>query len=167
MTRPSVSPGRVIRTADLGLLLICIASACGEKRFEPPGDGSRVAQAGAQFSDASFDSIQWTDREAMLVVGAAVYSATCRDCHGVMGEGDTDYARSRSLEVPSLVQPEWPYDDNLAAVRLLVFSGHTGGMPTHGIAGITLREIDAVSRYVLEQLRPEVQGNSQSLPPGR
>ena len=48
--------------------------------------------------------------------------------------------------------------DQPDSVRRRVFVGHVAGMPTWGVAGITQREIDAVSFYVLESLRPEVLG---------
>ncbi len=152
--------GRVRFTPTALVLMVAAwgTNGCGEKEFEPPSDSERVGNAEAQFDPSWFDTIQWADRDAMLLDGAAVYAATCRDCHGTVGHGQTEYARSRNLDVPSLVEPDWPYRDNLPAVRQLVFSGHSGGMPTHGIAGISVREIDAVSRYLLDQLRPEVLG---------
>ena len=142
------------------------APGCGEKEFDPPPEADRVGSAEAQFDAAAFDTLTWTSRDTMLLEGAATWAATCRDCHGSMGRGDTEYARSRNLDVPSLVTAEWPYADNLPAVRLLIFSGHTGGMPTHGIAGITVREIDAVARYLLEQLRPEILDADTGTSPG-
>jgi len=141
------------------IALVCVfACACGKKEFEPPSERARLDEAGAQFDPTWFDTIQWADRERMLVEGAAVYAATCRDCHGMLGKGGTAYAATRRLAVPSLVEPEWPYENDLPGVRRLTFGGHSGGMPTHGISGITAREIDAVARYLLEQLRPEVLG---------
>lgn len=140
----------------LAVVVAVLSWGCGPKEFQPPPEDERVEGAAAQLDANAFDSIAWDDTERMLVEGAAVYAATCRDCHGVMGEGSTEYAATRRLAVPSLVLEDWPYASDLPAVRRLVFSGHSGGMPTHGIAGISLREIDAVSRYLLEQLRPEV-----------
>jgi mono/diheme cytochrome c family protein len=147
--------------------LIAVTLACGKKEFEPPEDGARVSEAASQFDAAWFDTIDWEDREQMLIDGASVYASTCRVCHAMMGEGGTAYAATRRLAVPSLVGQDWQYSDDLPAVRRLVFSGHGGGMPTHGIAGISLREIDAVSRYLLEQLRPEVLSGSAAEPPDR
>jgi len=103
-----------------------------------------------------FDTLEWESRDRMLVTGAALFGADCRDCHGSLGRGGTAYASEHGLDVPSLVEPAWQYDGNLDAVRRLIFTGHTGGMPTHGIAGLTAREIDAVARYIVEQLRPEI-----------
>lgn len=145
--------------APTGVAIVLLTGlACGKKEFEPPSNGERVSEAASQFDPAWFDTIDWTDREQMLIDGASVYASSCRDCHATMGEGGTAYAATRRLAVPSLVGAEWEYRDDLPAVRRLIFSGHAEGMPTHGIAGISLREIDAVSRYLLEQLRPEVLG---------
>jgi len=144
-------------TAPVGVCaLLVLTLACGKKEFEPPANGTRVGEASSQFDPAWFDTIQWTNQEQMLIDGASVYASNCRDCHGRMGAGGTEYAATRRLAVPSLVGEGWEYRDDLPAVRRLVFSGHAAGMPTHGVAGISLREIDAVSRYLLEQLRPEV-----------
>jgi hypothetical protein len=76
----------------------------------------------------------------------------------MLGDGGTDYARQRNLDVPSLVEPDWEFRDDLEGTRRRVFVGHADGMPIWGVAGISPREIDAVSYYVLEVLRPEVLG---------
>lgn len=154
MKRPRWGVGLLARAGWLAL--VTLALGCGKKEFEPPSDETRVSEAVADFDPAWFDTIEWADNEQMLIDGASVYASTCRDCHGTMGAGGTAYAATRQLAVPSLVSENWEHRDDLPSVRRIVFSGHLGGMPTHGIAGISLREIDAVARYVLEQLRPEV-----------
>ena len=138
--------------------LAVAAAACGPKTFDPPAEGERVLEASMAFSPAAFDTIDWPDRSRMLVTGAAIYGADCRDCHGPEGRGGTAYAEEHRIDPPSLVREDWPFEGDLDAVRQVVFTGHVGGMPTHGIAGLTPRQIDAVSRYLVEQLRPEVSG---------
>ena len=59
-----------------------------------------------------------------------------------------------------MVDPDWEFRDDLEGTRRRVFVGHPAGMPTWGVAGISPREIDAVSHYVLGVLRPEVLGGS-------
>ena len=142
----------------LALLTTLLVVACEKPQFDPPSAEDRLREATEAFGEISFDSIQWDDREVMLVRGASLYGTDCRDCHGTLGRGGTPYGEEHGIEVPSIVEPEWEYEDNLDAVRRRIFTGHTSGMPTHGIAGLTPREIDAVARYVLEQLRPEVLG---------
>lgn len=75
-----------------------------------------------------------------------------------IGRGDTPYAANRGLEVPSLVEADWRYAEARDSVLHRVFVGHLGGMPTWGVAGLTPREMDAVTHYLLEVLRPEVIG---------
>lgn len=70
--------------------------------------------------------------------------------------GGTRYAVQRDLLVPSLVEPDWEFNGDLEGLRHYIFVGHGTGMPTWGVAGLTLREVDAVTHYLLDVLRPEV-----------
>ncbi len=142
----------------VGVLLIGVVWAgCKGHEFEPRGDGERLQEAASRYSPAMFDTITWADSARMLIEGAATYAAACRDCHGATGAGATDYAASRDLAVPSLLRDGWPYE-RLEDLRRTVYTGHPRGMPTHGIGGLAPREIDAVARYVNDQLRPELRG---------
>jgi mono/diheme cytochrome c family protein len=116
-----------------------------------------VSQADSLFTVETFDTIGWTSDAERAQAGNNVFAAKCRSCHGYLGEGDTDYSREHGIEVPSLVRPDWPYQ-NVASVRRIIFIGHPEGMPTWGVAGITPREIDAVAHYLVDVLRPEVLG---------
>jgi mono/diheme cytochrome c family protein len=148
-----------MKTRALAALLAAAAlAACEEKRFDPPDRDERVAQADSLYSPALFDTVTWTSQQERLFTGNDVYAAHCRRCHGPMGEGDTPYARERGLDVPSLVEPDWPHAADVETVRRRIFTGHPAGMPTWGAAGIPAREIDAVAAYILEQLRPDVLG---------
>lgn len=138
------------------VILLPPVAGCGEHKFEPPSREERVEEAEELYSPALFDSIAWSDEEERALQGAVVFASECRNCHGRMGRGGTDYARGRGLDVPSLVEPEWQYAGKLEEARRRIFVGHPAGMPTWGVAGITPREIDAVAFYVLERLRPEV-----------
>ena len=131
---------------------------CEKPEPEPPDRSERVRQAEVAYSVEAFDTIAWASGDARATVGNEVYAAKCRNCHGTVGRAGTEYALSRGLSVPSLVEPDWPLADSLNAVRRRVFSGHEAGMPTWGVAGITNREIDAVAYYVTARLRPEILG---------
>jgi mono/diheme cytochrome c family protein len=135
------------------LLVLAAAGACEKPEFVPPDPAERAAEAEAAYRSAVFDTVAWTSTEERLLTGNQVFGAHCRRCHGPFGEGDTPYAREWRLEVPSLVEPEWEYAGDLDAVRRRTFTGHPPGMPVWGIGGISPREIDAVSFYILEQLR--------------
>lgn len=115
-----------------------------------------MARADSFLKAVSFDTITWESDSARLYAGNELYAAECRQCHGYLGRGDTDYARERDLDVPSLVRPDWAYADAPDSVRHRIFVGHIEGMPSWGVGRLSLRNIDAVTYYLLEQLRPEV-----------
>jgi mono/diheme cytochrome c family protein len=131
-------------------------TACGGHKFEPPDRGQQVQEAEAEYTSAVFDTVTWASDSVRELDGNSVYASKCRRCHGTMGEGTTDYARSRDLTVPSLVEPGWRYANSLDSVRERIWVGHAQGMPTFGIAGITPREIDGAAFYLLNGLRPDV-----------
>lgn len=130
-------------------------AACQEHEFHPPDRAQQVGAADTLLDDALFDSISWSSDSARAFVGNDAWAAYCRSCHGYLGQGDTDYGREHNVTVPSLVRPDWPYND-VAAARRRIFTGHPSGMPTWGVGGIEPREIDAVAYYLLAVLRPEV-----------
>jgi mono/diheme cytochrome c family protein len=140
--------------------LLIALGACGEEEFDAPDRDARIADAEQRFQRVRFDTITWESPEVRAMEGNGVYAARCRDCHGTVGRGGTAYGESRGLEVPSLVEPDWRWANAMDSVRHRVFVGHAAGMPTWGVSVITPREIDAVSFYVLERLRPEMlEGN--------
>lgn len=141
----------------VALVAAALATACESHEYEPPPREEQVAEAEALLSPETFDTIAWASDAERAFAGNNTYAAQCRDCHGYMGAGDTEYARQHNVEVPSLVRPDWPFAD-VAAARVRIFTGHPDGMPTWGIARLTPREIDAVAYYVVEVLRPEVLG---------
>jgi len=137
-------------------LVTVAAGGCGEKTFDPPDRDAQVAQADTAFSMSLFDSIGWASDSIRAFDGNVVYATYCRDCHGPLGAGDTEYARTRRLQVPSLVEADWRLEDSRDSILHRIFVGHSSGMPTWGVAGITRREMDAVTFYLTEVLRPEV-----------
>jgi cbb3-type cytochrome c oxidase subunit III len=145
-------------------LFVCVVvagvSGCSEKTFDPPDRDAQIGQADSLFRVERFDTMTWVSGDIRASAGNAVYAARCRNCHGTVGAGDTDYARNRGLEVPSLVKREGLLGENADSVRHRIYVGHAAGMPTWGVAGITPREIDAVTFYLLERLRPEILGTT-------
>jgi mono/diheme cytochrome c family protein len=128
------------------------AVGCQEHEFHPPDRGAQVAAADSAYAPAMFDSIKWATDSARVAEGNEVWAARCDRCHGLLGQGGTEYARTQGLEVPSLVRPAWPYTDH-DAVRRRIFTGHPAGMPIWGMSDLSLREIDAVTAYVVEVIR--------------
>ena len=141
------------------LLVVLTAGACSKHEYEPEGNReARLQDAEERYAEVVWDTIAWEGEGQRELAGNGVYAARCRNCHGTLGEGATEYGASRGLEVPSLVEPEWEMAGRIDLVRHRVFVGHAGGMPIWGVAGLTEREIDAVAYYVVESLRPEVMG---------
>ena len=145
------------RPRGLALLLLALAAGACEHEFEPPDRAARVARADSLFATQAFDSLTWAEEEQRLTEGNLVYAEECRRCHGTLGMGTTDYARERDLDVPSLVERDWPMA-NVDSLRRKIFIGHESGMPIYGDGDLTLREIDATAGYILRMLRPEVLG---------
>lgn len=149
MRRPAL-PG-------FALALTAAVAACGGHDFEPPDRGERVREAMAVYSPAIFDTVTWETEDQRGAQGNQVYVEKCRNCHGPLGRGQTDYAREQALEVPSLVEPGWPLADRDSLHRV-IYVGHEVGMPIYGAGGISPRQIDAVASYILNVLRPDVLG---------
>jgi mono/diheme cytochrome c family protein len=133
-----------------------ILAGCEKDGYEPPPETRRIELADSLYSPALFDTIAWESEEDRVYAGNLVYADSCRRCHGPYGEGGHAQAAGRELFVPSLLEREWRLEGDIEAVRHLVFTGHTGGMPTWGLVRLTPRQIDAVAYYILEQLRPEL-----------
>lgn len=142
------------------VLVIVLAAAgtaaCGEDHeFEPPDRDSQRTEARQRFEAAVFDTLAWSSDSARRVLGEEVFATKCRKCHGYLGRGGTEYAARRNLEVPSLVEPDWPYAGKPDSARRRIFVGHSE-MPSFGLRRVNARQIDAVTYYVLEVLRPDV-----------
>jgi mono/diheme cytochrome c family protein len=140
----------VLAVVALGL------AACEEKTFEAHEERARLELADSLYSPTLFDTIAWASDDQRAVAGNLVYADYCRRCHGTVGEGGLAHVAGVEVHVPSLVDADWPLDEDTAAVRARVFTGHAGGMPSWGISRLTPREIDAVAHYILGQLRPEI-----------
>jgi mono/diheme cytochrome c family protein len=146
-------PGRLLL-----ILVVASVGACEKHEFEPPDRDAQIVAAADAYSAATFDTIAWPTDSIRALDGNVVFSTYCRNCHGTLGKGATEYALGRDLEVPSLVAEGWRFDAAPDSVRHKIFVGHAEGMPTWGVAGLTPREIDAVTYYILDVLRPEVLG---------
>ena len=150
-----------MRRRDLVLLGVLVGVVgCGGHDFEPPDPEARIVSAEERLTPLLFDSLSWDDDDERMFEGNEVYAAKCRRCHGTLGGGGTEYALKRGIEAPSLVEPDWALSDSFGPLRRLVYTGHLGGMPTWGVAGITPRQIDASAYYILFGLRPDVLGES-------
>lgn len=154
--RPAAAPTLMLFAATL--------AACESHEFEPPSRAAQVAEADSMFDPAMFDTIAWNGDSVRLAAGNDLFAARCRRCHGYLGRGGPAEVRGEQIDVPSLVEPDWPHAGDLDAIRRRIFVGHPQGMPTWGVAGLSLREIDAVAYYIDALLRPEAL--QQSAPDG-
>jgi mono/diheme cytochrome c family protein len=142
---------------------VCAAllAACGGDGGTPsPEREARVAEAEAAYSTTLFDTITWASERERAVAGDLAYATHCRNCHGPTGEGDTEYARTQRVDVPSLVDGGAPGATDIEAVRRRIFTGHPGGMPSWGITGVAPRDIDAAAFFIVERLLPEATGGA-------
>jgi mono/diheme cytochrome c family protein len=138
------------------LVAVAALGAC-EHEFEPPDPALRVERAAASYSVALFDTVTWIDQDVRVTQGNVAYAEQCRRCHGTLGRGGTDYARARSLSVPSLVEPDWAFA-SLDSLRRRIYTGHASGMPVFGDGTLDPRGMDAAAAYILFSLRPEILG---------
>jgi mono/diheme cytochrome c family protein len=144
---------------------LCVAAsiaACEKHEFEPPSREAQVAQADSLFTPMLFDTIAWESDSLRTAIGNDVFAARCRRCHGYLGEGGPRVIREQEVQVPSLVEPDWEYGRDVDTLRRRIFTGHPDGMPTWGVAGLTVREIDAVAWYIRSVLRPEAAARTTS-----
>lgn len=145
------------------LLAVLVMAGCKGHEFHPPDEEAKVAQADSLYAAMRFDTVQWQSDSLRLAMGNEVYAAKCDKCHGPTGEGNTAYAKSQNLAPKSLVRADWEFGDDREAVRRRIFTGHPAGMPTWGVGkNITPREIDAVTSYIMEGLRPEARAEPGS-----
>lgn len=155
--RPSSHRGVAARAAVLAVATT-VAASCGgnDHEYEPPDRSRQIAAAESTLARVDFDTIRWRSDSLRLYTGNELFAAECRQCHGYLGRGDTDYARRRGLEVPSLVRPDWHLADQPDSVRRVIYVGHVEGMPSWGAWRLSPRAIDAITYYLLQDLRPEV-----------
>lgn len=146
-----------MRTRDLWPLLALATVACSdgdqaELQGEPAVDS--VALAAEMLDPAGFDTISWESPDAAAERGGIVFAYSCAKCHGLKGFGDAGFVHGGdTLRPPSFHQAGWEYAGDLEGLREVVFTGGEGGMPHWGLEGLKYRDVDAVARYILGDLR--------------
>lgn len=144
------------RSRILSVALVGLVVAACEEAPEPqaePTPADTVATALAAFDAAAFDTIAWdTDADA-VVRGSIVFQYSCAKCHGSQGMGDGLFVTmGDTLRPPPFSAETFQFRDDLEGLRQHVFTGTVGGMPHWGMEGLKYRDIDAVGRFILEQL---------------
>jgi len=143
------------------LVVICAAAAAcqksGAQAGPPPNAADTVAVATAEFAPAAFDTVKWASDSLRLARGADVFKWGCAECHGPSGHGDGGKViNGVPLRPPNFHDAAWHLAGDTEAVRKKVYSGNVQGMPHWGLRRMELRDVDAVSAYVLTVLhKPE------------
>lgn len=134
--------------------------ACGgEPPAQEPVDirairADSVAIAAAAFDPTAYDTIAWETPQAALERGGVVFRVSCAKCHGDGGRGNGNFVtQGDTLHPPSFLSLDWQYANDLMGLREAIFTGSILGMPYWGLAGLKYRDVDAVSRYIIEFLR--------------
>jgi mono/diheme cytochrome c family protein len=140
-------------------VLVIAGCGGGDQQQSAPRNtqADSVALAAEQFDASVFDTLTWNSDTAAINRGRTTYSFSCRKCHGPGGLGDGGFVfQGDTLHPPSLVAPDFKFAGDPAALRLQVFTGNSEGMPHWGLVGLKMRDVDAVTRYILEVIRAGV-----------
>jgi len=146
----------------LGALSILVLGACtsAEERAAREEEARRQAQSDSvmlaeeMYDPGVFDTISWESEEDAIERGGVVFRYSCTKCHGSEGAGDGGFVqRGDTLRPPSFLADDWELAGNVEAVRHRVFTGTAEGMPHWGFYGLSFRDIDAVARYIQQELR--------------
>jgi len=128
----------------------CAPGEQAEEEAAADTAAASMAQAVEAFDPAVFDTITWESAEARLARGEVVYRFSCMRCHGERGLGDAQFVRGGdTLRPPSFREPDWPYASDTAGIREQIFVGTVEGMPHWGLAGLGVKDIDAVATYIV------------------
>jgi mono/diheme cytochrome c family protein len=112
-----------------------------------------VAQAAEIYEAAVFDTLTWENDNARWERGGVVWAFTCQRCHGADGAGKGEDAVNFDIEVPDMTAADWPYADDLPAIRERIFVGHETEMPSMGLIGLAYSDVDASAHYINDLLR--------------
>jgi cytochrome c len=143
------------------LVALAWLGACGGSSNARPQEANKdsiqadsVALASRAFDSTVFDTITWKKKGDDIARGGVVYNYSCVRCHGEDGSGVKNAIfRGDTLNVPSFLGPDWALADSPMALRKLIFAGDSTGMPHFGIIGLHYRDVDAVARYITQDLR--------------
>lgn len=142
------------------LVVLAWFGACGgeppaQEQAQGPTRADSVQMAAAAFEAAVFDTIQWKTGEEALERGGVVFQFSCQKCHGDGGRGNGNFVfRGDTLRPPSFLTKDWRFASDPMGLREYIFHGNTLGMPYWGLVGLKYRDLDAVSRYITDYLRP-------------
>lgn len=132
----------------------CDSAAPPEEQAQGPSRADSVGIAMQAFDATVFDTIAWESSNEAIQRGGLVFRISCVKCHGELGAGDGNFVlQGDTLRPPSFLAEEWAFADAPLPLRQYIFSGNAAGMPYWGLVGLKYKDIDAVSRYITENLR--------------
>lgn len=145
------------RIAPLVLVVAIIACKPAQsKDAAAPTATDTVDAALAQFNPSAFDTVRWASDSLRLARGADVFKWACSECHGPQGHGDGGkVVNGDTLRPPDFHDAGWRLAGNRTEVRRKVYTGNVRGMPHWGLRHMELRDVDAVSDYVLTVLHTQ------------
>lgn len=147
-----------MRGIGLGLAVLMGVAACGGGGAETEAAATQevdsVALAAEAFDAAAFDTITWESNQKAMERGAVVWAYSCQKCHGERGRGDAGFVlRGDTLQPPSFLAVDWPYASDPVGLRRAIYTGNQEGMPHWGLIGLKPKDIDAVARFIMGDLR--------------
>ena len=155
-----------MRGRATGLIILTVLMACSSGADEEAAQAAAEAEAAAEaqaaemtaameaYDPAAFDTIAWDNPGDAVERGATVFRFSCQKCHGPLGEGDAGFVMDGEvLTPPSFLAEDWRFAEDPDGLREQVFIGAMDGMPHWGLEGLKYRDVDAVARYILQDLR--------------
>lgn len=142
---------------------LLLAAACGGGKEDQPADRDAARRAAAAdtvqmaneaYDAMGFETIEWPADSVAITRGSIVWASSCMKCHGITGLGDGGWVmRGDTLHPPSFLEADWRFRDDLDGLRRYIFAGNEEGMPHWGLVGLQPRDVDAVARFILQDLR--------------
>jgi len=147
-----------MRGIGLSLAVLVGVAACGGGGGDADQDVVQrvdsVALAAEAYDSAAFDTITWESEAKATERGGVVWAYSCQKCHGERGRGDAGFVmHGDTLEPPSFLAMDWEYASDPEGVRQAIFTGNREGMPHWGLVGLKPKDIEAVTIYILQDLR--------------
>jgi mono/diheme cytochrome c family protein len=139
----------------LGSALLAVAACSSDNESQAVSSALSVDIQRPPFDATVFDTLTWSSKEELLARGQAVFEANCEKCHGPTGGGEEGFTyNGLSYTPPSWLVADWRFANDPIGLRQYIYSGSVGDMPYWGLAGVSYRDLDAVSNYIVNVLRP-------------
>lgn len=143
--------------AILGVIVLAAVIVVLVRSGRKP-EAETVPMPDRTYNAAAFDTVVWADEATAIARGRDVYAWVCAKCHGPAGKGDGgEVIAGDTLHPPSFQDPDWRFANNEKGLYQRIHAGNNRGMPHWGDQGLQPRDIVATSKYILKELRKDVQ----------